>query len=341
MIPHNKPTLGVEEENAVLRVLRSDWIAQGPEVESFEDNFCEFLGISKGHAVAVSNGTAAIYLSLLSLNAEDTSVSIPTYTCSVLRNAVSFSRSNETILDTQPNSPNISIEEISNNKSEITIIPHMYGIPVDFTGLDSTKVIEDCAQSFGAKIRGKYVGLHGELGIFSFHATKLITSGGQGGMIVSENNRLLEKIRDLREYGKQDETLRLNFQMTDIQAAIGREQLKKFPSFLKRRSEIFEMYREAGIELLDIDLDKKDILEPVRFRAIMKTKVPQKIIKILADEKIRATILIESSGLLGNSNLFPNAKKLSEENVSLPIFPSLSDDDVHKIISVLKKKSIV
>jgi len=341
MIPHNKPTLGIEEENAALRIIRSGWMAQGPEVELFENDFCKFMGIPQGHAIAVSNGTAAVYLSLLSLNAHNDNISIPSYTCSVLRNTINFVGNQETILDISPNSPNIDVNEISKTKSKIAIIPHMYGIPVDFTTLQSTTVIEDCAQSLGAELHGKYVGLHGELGIFSFHATKLITSGGQGGMIISKNKTLLDKIRDLREYGKQDKTLRLNFQMTDLQAAIGREQLKKLPSFLQRRSEIFEMYKESGLDLLDVIPNKKHIIKPKRYRAIMRTKRPEHIIKVLASENIRATVLIDSLGLLGDPNSFPNASQLSLESVSLPIFPSLLDNDVYKIISILKKNNAI
>ncbi len=336
MIPHNKPTLGIEEESAALRVIRSGWIAEGPEVKSFENDFCKFIGIPEGYAIAVSNGTAALYLSLLSLNTNKKNISFPSYTCSVLRNTVNLVGAKETILDISPNFPNVNPNNISKFDSDISIIPHMYGIPADLTSLNSTTIIEDCAQSLGAKIHDKYVGLFGKLGIFSFHATKLITSGGQGGMIISKNKTLLNEIKNLREYGKQDKTLRLNFQMTDIQAAIGREQLKKLPAFLKRRSEIFEMYCEAGLDLLDVESSKKHFIKPVRFRAIMRTKNPKKIVKILDSHKIRSTILIDSTDLLGNPDDFPNAKKLSEETVSLPIFPSLSDDDTQKIISIIK-----
>lgn len=336
MIPHNKPTLGIEEEQAALRVLRSGWVTQGPEVKKFENEFCEFIGLPKGHALAVANGTAALYLALISLEPTKKRISIPSYTCSILRNVAIINGAQEILVDVGSNSPNIDLDLLKQNNSEIAIIPHMYGIPTDLSEFKSTSIIEDCAQAIGAKVNGKLVGLQGTIGIFSFHATKLLTSGGQGGMIISENKKLINNIRDLREYGTQDNKIRLNFQMTDLQAAIGREQLKKLPSFLSRRSKIFQHYNESGIELLDVAPEKKDVLSPVRFRAIMKTNKPKQIIKALDNKGIRATVLIEYSGLLGNPALFPNARKLSECTVSLPIFPTLTDNEVDFIIDTIK-----
>lgn len=335
MIPHNKPTFGTEEEEAALRVIRSSWVVQGPEVKSFEKEFCEYIGIPEGHAVAVSNGTAALFLSLWVMKANNKKVMFPSYVCSVLHSAVEMSGGHEFLVDVAKNSPNMDINFIKNVNSDIVIVPHMYGIPVDLSDVKTTHIIEDCAQALGAKVNGKSVGLQGCIGIFSFHATKLITSGGQGGMIVSYEKEYLDQIRDILEYGIQDSKIRFNFQMTDLQAAIGREQLKKLPGFLKRRSEIFNRYKEAGLELLDIDPKDVGKLVPARFRALMRSDSPKKIIDSLASEGIRATVLIEENGLLGDKKMFPNALPLTKKYVSLPIYPSLSDEDLEQIISIL------
>jgi perosamine synthetase len=187
MIPHNKPTIGKEEAAAAKRVLDSGWLSEGSEVLSFENEFCKYLGLPKGHAVAVSNGTSALYLALWSLDANNKNIAFPGYACSALQNAVSLIGGHEKIIDVKKNSPNIDLEMVTKENSDLVIVPHMYGIPTELTNIHNLNIIEDCAQSLGAEINNKKVGLHGTVGIFSFYATKLITSGGQGGMFVSNN----------------------------------------------------------------------------------------------------------------------------------------------------------
>lgn len=333
MIQHNKPTLGVEEENAAQRVIRSGWLSQGPEVQAFEEEFCHFVGLPKGYAVAVSSGTAALFLALWALGSQNKKVAFPGYVCSALRHAVGMIGGQEILIDVEPNSPNVSVNKIKTSNSDIAIIPHMYGIPIDVSDLQAQNVIEDCAQSLGAKVNGKSVGLQGTVGIFSFYATKLITSGGQGGMIISKDRIIIDAIRDYREFDyRQDKKKRFNFQMTDLQAAIGREQLKKLPRFLLRRSEIYDKYVKNGIDLLDIPPGTDKKLFPVRYRAIMKTDNPEILIKSLATAEIKAIIPTEDWELLGEPSFLPNGTHLSRKTVSLPIYPSLTDEELEKIL---------
>jgi perosamine synthetase len=337
MIVHNRPTLGKEEEIAAIRVIQSGQISQGPEVESFENEFCEFLGIPKGHAVAVSNGTSALFLSLWALNSKNKKINFPAYVCASVRHAVKMSESVESIIDIKNNSPNIDLENLKLGKNSISIIPHMYGIPIDLTKEDSKNMIEDCAQSLGAKINNKFVGTQGEIGVFSFYATKLMTTGGQGGMIISKNPEIIQKIKDYREYDfRKDQKNRFNFQMTDIQAAIGREQLKKLPDFLKIREEIFQKYKELGLEFLDIEKDTSNNIHPIRYRAIVKTESPKKLIDFLATKNIESKIPLEEWELLGNPKFHPNSLKLTKNSVSLPIYPSLKEEEIEKICENLK-----
>ena len=157
----------------------------------------------------------------------------------------------------------------------------MYGIPIEFDRKNNTTV-EDCCQALGAKIDNQLVGLQGDIGFFSFYATKLMTSGGQGGMLISENKNLIDNAKDYREFDmRHDKKKRFNFQMTDLQAAIGREQLKKLPGFIKRREEIFQLYKKEGLDLLDIKPEEESYLKPVRYRAIIQTKKPKQIIESL------------------------------------------------------------
>ena len=331
MIPHNKPTIGTEEELAALRVLRSGLLSQDSEIESFENEFCDFIGLPKGHAVAVSSGTAALYLALWILEGDKKMISFPGYVCSALRNATNMIGGNEEIIDIEKESPNIKFKKIK--KESIVIIPHMYGIPVDVTKIQNMNIIEDCAQSLGAKINGISVGLYGNAGIFSFYATKLMTSGGHGGMYVSKDKKLVDRVRDYREVDyRNDQKKRFNFQMTEIQAVIGREQLKKLPKFLERREEIFQKYKKAGLELLDIG-ENQNHLSPVRYRAVIKTEEPNKIIKTLESIGVKAIVPTEDWELLGKHKLLPNAVELSRKTVSLPIYPTLTDQEIDIILS--------
>ena len=333
MIPHNKPTIGIEEEVAVSRVLKSGCLVGGIETECFENEFCDYLGVSRGHAVAVSNGTAALFLALWALEGQNRAISFPGYVCSALRNAVNMIGGNENILDIKRETPNIEIQELK--KESIAIIPHMYGIPTDITKIQNMKFIEDCAQALGAKINGISVGLHGDSGIFSFYATKLITTGGHGGMYVSKNKKYADLIRDYREFDyRNDQKKRFNFQMTEIQAAIGREQLKKLPKFLERREEIFQKYKKAGLKLLDLEKEQNH-LSPVRYRAVMITNEPNKIIKSLESVEVKAIIPTEDWELLGKHESIPNALELSRKTVSLPIYPTLTDNDIDIILSAI------
>ena len=338
MIPHNRPTLNIEEEKAAIRVLRSGWLTQGKEVEAFENEFCKFVGLPEGHAVAVSSGTASLFLSLWVLNAKNKKISFPGYVCSALHHSIAMIGGNENLIDTAPNSPNLDLNLLKKSNSDIAILPHMYGIPMDISNFKNEVIIEDCCQALGAKVNNKHVGLHGIVGVYSFYVTKLMTSGGHGGMFVSSDKSLVDQVKDYREFDdRQDYKKRFNFQMTDLQAAIGRVQLKKLPTFLQRREEIFQRYKNGGLELLDIDPESKHI-SPVRYRAILKTTEPQKIINSLQAVDTKSIIPTDEYIVSENQSLFPNSSRFTKETLSLPIYPSLTNSEIDIILSVLVKK---
>lgn len=337
MIQHNKPTIGIEEQNAACKVLASGWLAQGKEVELLESEFCNFLGLPSGHAVAVTSGTAALYLALWALDGKNKKIAFPSYVCSALRHAVGLIQGEEVLIDNAEGSPNIDTDLLNDSDSSIVIVPHMYGVPVDLKKIKSKIVIEDCCQSLGAKINGTNVGLIGEIGVFSFYATKLITSGGQGGMVVSKDKSLIDQIRDFREFDQRtDDLKRFNFQMTDVQAAIGREQLKKLPGFLERRKQIYERYKKAGLDLFDA---VENCFSPVRFRSILKTNKAAELKEKLYELGIKTIIPIEDWELLGSPELFPKAYAMTKGLLSLPTYPALSDREldyiVEKLVSIL------
>lgn len=327
MIPHNRPTLGEQEIAAAQRVLMSGWVAQGSEVESFEDEMCALLGLPSGHAVAVSSGSAALYVALLALGGRRQQVALQAYSCRALWNAVDLAGGAVSWLDNAPNSVTPSADIIRDDIADFAIVAHMFGMPAPIEKDGRKIIIEDCAQALGTKRNGSYVGCAGAAGIFSFGATKPITSGGQGGMIVSRNPTVIESAKFIRDYDSTPDPIpRFNFQMTDLQAAIGRIQLARLPEFIARRASIYDYYKGVGLPLLGSNLT-----DVIRFRAVLETLHPSTVLKSMAEAGITAIIPITQSELLASVEEVPNAAQLCSNSISIPIYPSLTDSEVEYI----------
>jgi len=205
---------------------------------------------------------------------------------------------------------NCHVEDIG---SPLSITTNMFGIK------DNAFHIDDSSQCITGILDGK-------ISTFSFYATKLMSTGGQGGMVMSRNTYHIEQIRDYMDFDmRRDDKARFNFNMSGIQAELGIHELKKLPSYIERRREIFGMYKEAGLDLIDGE-------DNVCYRAVMRTDKPQEIIKKLAENDIEAIVPINDWELLAQ---LPNALKLSRTTVSLPIYPTLEDAEVRKVINSL------
>lgn len=337
MIPHNFPSIGKEELSSVSKILRIGQLSTGKITKKFENMLCKFFKIPKNHVVVCSSGTAALYLSLWALSAKNKKILLPTYVCSAVKNAISMVGAKPIYGDVKADYPNLDIKKKIDNKIKIIIAPHMYGVPISLRKKRGVKIIEDCCQSLGAKINNKYTGLIGDCGVLSFYTTKLITSGGHGGAIISKNKKIIDKIKDYLNFDQRfDNKNRFNFLMTDTQAAIGIEQLKKYPKFLKKREKIYNIYKKNGLRLLE---EKNNNNKPVRYRALLYTKNQKKIIKQLKKNKINSINPLKGSELLEkkNKNKFPNSLKFTRNLVSLPIYPNLKHSDVLKITRIVKK----
>lgn len=335
-IPHNMPTLGFKELLSANRVIYSRWLAQGDEVKKFENQLCDYLNLPEGHAVAVSSGTAALYLALWALKGKGKAIGLPVYSCASLRNAIGMIGGQAKYYDCEKDSPNIDTLSIRSNDLDILIAPSIFGIPTRLPNDTSIKIVEDIAQSIGATVKGEKIGLRGDLGICSFYATKLITSGGQGGAIISRHKEIIDHIRDYREFDcRNDANLRFNFQMTDLQASIGRVQLARLPGFIQKRQNLFEIYQENGISLFGDSL-MKDIV-PVRYRAVLKSNNQKKIIEKLSDNKIKAIVPIEKWELLDLASNYPAAEDHAIKAISIPIYPNLSYKEAKLIGKIVKE----
>ncbi|MCK4793730.1 MAG: DegT/DnrJ/EryC1/StrS aminotransferase family protein, partial [Desulfobacteraceae bacterium] len=175
-IPHNKPTLSEEEIQAVSDVIRTGWIAQGEKVKAFEADVCEYMGIGSQNGVALSSGTAALYLALRVLGIEPGSeVIVPTYTCSAVLNAINLANLEPVPVDINERDFNIAVDSLKRSLSSETaaiIVPHCFGFPAEAVDLPDfdVPIIEDCATALGSKIKSKHVGLFGDICILSFYA---------------------------------------------------------------------------------------------------------------------------------------------------------------------------
>jgi len=353
-ITHNKPWLEVEESNAVSSNVYSGWIAQGKKTKEFEDNICDYLNLNRNHAVAVSNGTSALYISLLVLNLPKYSeVIIPSYVCSAVLNAIYMANLTPVLVDVNPIDFNLDINIVESKICQATnaiIIPHMYGTPVYIESFLKFKtkgifIIEDCATAIGAKVKDNYVGTLGDVAIFSFYASKFLTTGN-GGMVVSQNIDLINKVRDYREFdGVDNYQKRFNFQITDIQSALGIEQLKKIESFLERRKYFAQQYSDlCNKKGWDHQRPLQGDIHPNNYRFVVKLRKREilDLKKYLLKENIDSIIPIEKFELLHNylkldNNEFLTSELLSETTLSIPIYPALLDIEFNYIIETLNK----
>lgn len=335
IIPHNSLSIGLEEKIVTLNVLQSGWLTSADQVEYFENDICKYFSLPKGHAIVVSSGSAALYLALWALKGKKKRVGIPVYSCCSLRNATNLIGGRPVYLDSSAENPNINIENVKNKGLDILIAPSMYGIPVRLKNKLPFKVIEDISQAIGSEYNGKKIGLRGDVGICSFASTKLITSGGQGGAIISKNKNIIQELKDFRDFdNRDDDKIRFNFLMTNMQAAIGRAQLKKLKSFIESRERIFQNYLNSGLNLLD---SPNSDLSAVRHRALLINSNPEKIISLLRKEKISSIVPLRTTELLDSKRKYNNAEWFTNNFVALPMYPKLTKKNQNKILSVLDK----
>jgi len=259
MIPHSKPLLDDAENHAILAVMARGDIAVGPEIEAFERAVA--LSIGRQHAVATTHGTAAMHMALLALGiGAGDEVLLPASVCPGVMHAIEYTGATPVFLDTNRTDLNLSAhdaQQMLTKKTRAIIVPHLFGIPSAIEPLLALglPIIEDCAQSLGARYRGKPTGAHGVLSVFSFYATKMLTSI-DGGMVLTDDDAYAARMRDLRYYsGKKNYALRYNYKMQNINAAVGLVQLHKLDHFLHERRRLHawlteSLQRIAGLHVL-------------------------------------------------------------------------------------------
>jgi perosamine synthetase len=341
MIPHSKVVLEEDDLAGVEQVLRSGQLSQGKIVSCLEENLASFLGVN--HTAAVSSGTAALHLSMLSLGiGEGSEVILPSYVCAALLNAIHYVRATPTLVDIDPDTYNIdvgSIKKAITKRTRAIIVPHMFGLPADIEPIISLgiPVIEDCAQSVGARYRGRITGSFGVLSIFSFYATKML-GAGEGGMIASNDLRFIDTIRDLRDYDERETyVVRYNYKMTDVLAALCESRLKNLSSFIDRRKGLAKIY-DVGLSDLELRIpivpDRRD---HIYYRYIIEVENPVRFIDEMRKRGIhcRRPVFKPLHRYLQLTK-FPKTDNAWDKAVSIPIYPALKQEEAYFIIDTIK-----
>jgi dTDP-4-amino-4,6-dideoxygalactose transaminase len=342
-IPHSRPSIVGSDIEAVSSVLESGQIAQGPVVDRFEKQFSEFIG--KQETAATNSGTAALHLALLALGVnEGDEVIIPSFVCTAVLNAVQYTGAAPVVADVDPETHNLSVDAVKEaitQKTRAVIVPHMFGCPAEIDELSKlgVPVIEDCAQAVGAHSKGQKVGGFGILSIFSFYATKVFTTG-EGGMVVSDSEELISRVKDLREYdNKDDYALRFNYKMTDIQAVLGLNQLSRLEEFLDKRRMVAELYFK---EFKDCDFSlpvRKEGREHIYYRFVVQTEDD---VSVCLEKSQKNKVMCQRPVYIPlhmclNLPGFPHTMKAWKKSISIPLYPSLTEEEIGKIIAVVKK----
>ncbi|MDR2372500.1 MAG: DegT/DnrJ/EryC1/StrS family aminotransferase [Bifidobacteriaceae bacterium] len=349
-IPAAKPIIGDEERAAVDRVLRGGMIAQGPEVAAFEREFADAL-VGGRECVAVSSGTAGLHLGLLAAGiGPGDEVIVPSFTFAATANSVALTGARPVFADIDPDyfclDP-ASVEAAVTGRTKAIMPVHLYGQPADMAALGviaerhGLALFEDAAQAHAAHFQGRPVGAFGAFAMFSLYPTKNMTSG-EGGMVACATAGLARGVRLLRNQGMEkqyaNEVIGLNERMTDIHAAIGREQLRKLAGWTAQR--------QANAAFLDANLEGV-VTPPVRPGS---THVyHQYTIRVGEDRDGLVRALREEhrigSGVyypIPNHQLsslakyapgleLPETARAAAEVVSLPVHPSLGQADLERI----------
>jgi perosamine synthetase len=282
LIPIAKPWIGEPEAEAAKRAIMSGWVTQGPEVAGFEQEFVAYVGAK--YACAVSNCTTALHLALLAVGVqpEDEVITV-SHSYIATANSIRYCGAIPVFVDIEPQTYNINpvlIEDAINERTRAILIVHQMGMPCDLKAIlaiahrHNLPVIEDAACAIGSEIlwnrKWEKIGKpHGDIACFSFHPRKVITTG-DGGMITTNNPEWDHQFRLWRQHGMSvPDTVRhgakqvifesypilgYNYRMTDIQAAVGREQLKRLPEIVERRRYLAQRYHHQLADIPELKL---------------------------------------------------------------------------------------
>jgi perosamine synthetase len=351
MIHIAKPMIGQEEKQAVLEVLDSGIIAQGPRVKAFEEAFADMCGVR--HAIATTSGTTALHVALLAhgIGEGDEVITSP-FTFIASANSVLFTGARPVFVDIDPVTYNLDpsrIEKAITPRTRAILPVHLFGLSCDMDPIldiaekHGLKVIEDACQSHGAVYKARRVGSFGT-GTFSLYPTKNMTSA-EGGMITTNDEDLAEKCRVIRQHGMRrryyHDELGFNFRMTDVHAAIGLAQLLKLEKFNQARQQNAAYLSQCleGVQVPFVPEGSQHVYHqytvrvPDGRRDSLRTYLQEKGVGSEVYYPVpvhKQTFYVEE---LGYDLSLPGAESAALEVLSLPVHPALSQSDLEVIVS--------
>ncbi len=355
MIYMAKPQIGDEEKQAVMEVLDSGIIAQGPRTKSFEEGFAQMCGTK--HAVATSSGTTALHVALLAHgigNGDEVITSAFTFIASA--NSILYAGAKPVFVDIDPRTFNLDVSQIESAITPRTkaILPvHLYGLACDMDPIlglaekHGLAVIEDACQSHGAEYKGKKVGSFGT-GTFSLYPTKNMTSG-EGGMITTNDPAIDEKSRVIRQHGMRvryyHDELGFNFRMTDVHAAIGLAQLHKLEQFNAKRQANAKFLSESlkGVVTPSVPEGQTHVFHQYTIRVpdgkrdALRSHLQEKGVgsEVYYPVPIhKQTFYVKD---LGYDQTLPETEKSAMEVLSLPVHAGLTPSDLETIVAAVNE----
>ena len=358
LIKVNAPYVGEDEIQEVSKVIKSGMLAHGSVVEEFEREFAKYLGVP--YLLTVSNGTIALYVALKALGVgRGDEVIVPDFTFFATASTVVLAGATPVFADIDLETYTLdpaSVEKLITDRTKAIIVVHLYGHPasmdeiLQIAGEHGLYVVEDCAQSHGAEYRGLKTGGIGDVGAFSFYATKNLTMG-EGGAISTRSRDIADFVRLYRNHGQtkryHHEIIGWNFRITNIQAAIGLQQLRKLDRMNSRRREIAKFYRD---ELSNIDSLRLPIEKPWAKHVYHQFTVwvegsgsRDRLAEYLRRHNVQVGIhypkpLHAQPALCQYSREpCPNAESASAHVLSLPMHPGLRDEEVLTVAGLVKR----
>lgn len=356
MIPQIEPWIDEEEVKEITKVVRSTWITEHDETAQFEEGIRKYAGAK--HALAVSNGTIALYVALKALGiGEGDEVIVPDMTFIATANSVKMAGAEPVLADIDKKTFNISPQSIENaiTKKTKAIMPvHLYAQAADMDEIlkiarkHNLKVIEDAAQGIGVYFKGKHAGTFGDIGILSFYGNKTLTTA-EGGMILTNSTELHEKCWRLKNHGRKEkgifvhEEIGYNFCFTDLQAAIGIAQLKKLPKILERKKHLNDKYQQllAGVKEIKFPhIDERG--KPAHWFTSILIDDVEGLVEHLKKNEIQTRRFFYPLHLQPcykgmASGEFPNAEWAYEHGLSLPSSVMLKDEQLELVAEKIKE----
>jgi dTDP-4-amino-4,6-dideoxygalactose transaminase len=355
MINIAKPIIGDEEKKAVLEVLDTGIIAQGPRTKAFEGKFAELCGVS--HAIATSSGTTALHTALLAQGiGPGDEVITSAFTFIASANSILFTGAKPVFTDIDPRTFNLDPGKISEAITPHTkaIMPvHLYGLICDMDAIMEIAqkhdliVIEDACQAHGATYKGRRAGSFGT-GVFSLYPTKNITSG-EGGMITTNDPEIDQSCRAIRNHGMHTryyhDELGFNFRMTDIHAAIGLAQINKLENINQKRKEHARFFIEnlRGVVVPVVPSEYEHVFHQFTIRVPdnRRDELRAYIKENGIGSEIYYPVPIHQQRFyvhqLGYDITLPETEKAAAEVLSLPVHPSLTKSDLEKITNTINE----